>query len=121
MKLNLARLEKIRRPSGSRTIARFPACAGMNSQASFPASIQRQKPLQDALMLTSAVVTRGARCGASDGLQTQPRMASWRPWLRRVVIATVGSVFFAMVDAGRKKLTPAGSAAALQLFTLTHP
>lgn len=119
MKLNLARLENVRRPRGSRFIARFPACAGMNSQASFSAPVRPQKPLQDASPLRSAVVTHAASCRASNSLKTQSRMASWRPWLRRVVIATVGSVFLAMVDAGRKKLPSAGNATESQL--LTHP
>lgn len=120
MKLNLARLEKVRRPRGSRFIARFPACAGINSQASFPASVQRQKPLQDAPLLRSAVVTHAARCGVSDGREMQARMVSWRPWLRHDITTAGGSVFFAMVDAGRKKLKPAGSAAESQTFTLSQ-
>lgn len=120
MKLNLARLEKVRRPRGSRFIARVPACAGMNSQASFSTPVRRQKPLQDALMQGSAVVTHGARCGAPEGLETQAHMASWRSWLRHAIATAGGSYFLGMVDAGREKITPADSAAELQTFTLRH-
>ncbi|MHB1078862.1 MAG: hypothetical protein ACYC67_05625 [Prosthecobacter sp.] len=121
MKLNLARLQKVRRPCGSRFIARFPACAGTNSQASFSTPVRRQKPLQDASPLRSAVVTHGARCGAPEGLETQAHMASWQPWLRHGSITAGGSGFLAMVDAGMKKLTTAGCATESQTFTLTHP
>lgn len=121
MKLNLARLEKVRRQRGSRIIARFPACAGMHSQASFSTPVRRQKPMRDAPLLASAVVTHGARCGGSDSLETQAHMASWRPWARHEITTAGESDFLAMVDAGRGNLTPADSAAKLQLFTLSQP
>ncbi|OYW77058.1 MAG: hypothetical protein B7Z37_05945 [Verrucomicrobia bacterium 12-59-8] len=119
MKLNLARLEKIRQ-RGSRIIARCPACAGINSQASFSSPIRRQKPVQNAPLLPSAALTREARCRASDSLETQARMASWRLRLRPDMNTAGESDFLAMVDAGMENLTLAGSAAALQLFTLRH-
>lgn len=77
--------------------------------------------MQGAPLLISAAVTREARCGGSDSLETQARMASWRPWVRHDIITAGGSDFLAMVDAGIEKLTPADSAAALQLFTLSQP
>lgn len=121
MKLTLARLEKVcRRPRGSRTIARYPACAGMHSQVSFPASVRPQKSLRDASLRASAVVTHAARCEASDGLQTQARTASWRLRLRPDIGTAGGPGFLALVDAGRGNLTPMVSAAALQLFTLSQ-
>jgi hypothetical protein len=120
MKLNLARLEKVRRPRGSRIIARCPACAGMNSRASFSTPVRRQKPLQGAPLRASAVVTRAARCGASEALETQSRMAPWRPWVRHEIITAGGSGFLAMVDAGRENLTPADCATALPIFTLFY-
>ncbi len=46
MKLNLARLEKVRQ-RGSKIIAHCPACAEINSHASFPAPVRRQKPMWD--------------------------------------------------------------------------
>jgi len=77
--------------------------------------------MQDVPLLASAVVTRGARCGASDGLETQARTVSWLSWARHDIITAGGSDFLAMVDAGMEKITPADSAAALQLFTLSQP
>jgi hypothetical protein len=121
MKLNLARLEKVRRPRGSKIIARFPACAGMNSQAFFSTPVRFQKPMRDAPLLASAAVTRGARCVASDSLETQARMGAWRPRVRHEIITESESDFLAMVDAGMENITPADSAAALQLFTLSQP
>ena len=120
MNLNLARLEKVRRLRGSRIIARCPACAGMNSQASFSTPVRRQKPMQDAPLLVSAAVTHGARCRGSGGLETQARTVSWRSWARHDIITAGGSDFLAMVDAGRGNITPEDSAAELQLFTLPH-
>lgn len=77
--------------------------------------------MQDAPQMASAVVTRAVRCRASDDLETQARMVSWRPWVRHCIITAGGSDCLAMVDAGRENLMPADSAAALQLFTLSQP
>lgn len=120
MKLNFARLEKVRRPRGSRIIARRPVCAGMNSRASFSTLVRRQKPMLDAQLRVSAVVTHAARCGVSDGLETQARMASWRPWGRHDIITAGVPDFLPMVDAGRGNLTHADRVDELQLFTLSQ-
>ncbi|MCX6851348.1 MAG: hypothetical protein NTY98_20790 [Verrucomicrobia bacterium] len=61
-----------------------------------------------------------ARCSGSDSLETQGRMALWRPWVRHDIITAGEPEFLTLVDDGMENLTPADSADALQIFTLPH-
>jgi hypothetical protein len=65
-------------------------------------------------------VTREASCSGSDSLETQRRMALWRPWVRHDIITAGGPEFLTLLDDGMENPTSAVSADALQIFTLPH-